>query len=153
MTADPEDFPRLTPDNHRVVGPEDPTYNCVAWAAGDNTRWWQPGWHWLPPDCSRDDHGMGALEGVFLRLGYADCDLNASLEPGFLKVALYGTTLMYTHAARQLPDGTWTSKLGGGILIAHDTPDAVAGGVYHSVMQVMRRPVDADPAGQAKVTP
>jgi hypothetical protein len=56
-------------------------------------------------------------------------------------VALYGTALTYTHAARQLPTGKWTSKLGKGEDIEHDTPEDVAGGVYGDVMQIMKRPV------------
>ena len=35
-------FPNLTPANHRVIGPATDTYNCIAWACGDTTRWWQP---------------------------------------------------------------------------------------------------------------
>jgi hypothetical protein len=49
------------------------------------------------------------------------------LEPGFLKVALYGTGLTYTHAARQLADGKWTSKLGKGEDIEHDSSNNMFG--------------------------
>jgi hypothetical protein len=45
----------------------------------------------------------------------------------------------YTHAARQLPDGTWTSKLGKDVDIEHDYPDDVAGGVYGEVVVLMQR--------------
>jgi len=55
------------------------------------------------------------------------------------KVALYGSFLFYTHAARQLPDGRWTSKLGRLEDIEHDTPDDVAGGLYREVAQFMKR--------------
>jgi len=33
-----DDFPRLTPENHRITSPADPEYNCIAWSAGDITR-------------------------------------------------------------------------------------------------------------------
>jgi hypothetical protein len=46
---------------------------------------------------------------------------------------------MYTHAARQLPDGQWTSKLGKYVDIEHSAPEDVAGGVYGEVMQFMKR--------------
>ena len=59
--------------------------------------------------------------------------LEETLESGFEKVALYGSGFMYTHAARQLPDGRWTSKLGQKEDITHNTPDDVAGGVYGEV--------------------
>ena len=42
MEAD-RDFPRLTPENHRVTSPAAIDYNCIAWAAGDAESWWQPG--------------------------------------------------------------------------------------------------------------
>ena len=134
-----DDFPRLTAQNHRITSPATRDYNCVAWAAGDVERWWQPGVYWLPPDWPDDDFGMGALEQVFAQLGYQDCNLDATLEPGFLKVALYGSGFTYTHAARQLPDGKWTSKLGKGEDIEHDTPDDVAGGLYGEVAEIMKR--------------
>jgi hypothetical protein len=139
--TEPSDFPRLTPDNHRVTSPATIDYNCIAWAAEDTENWWQPGMFWIPPDWPANDVGLGALENVFLSLGYIDCSNNAGLEPGFQKVALYGSGLVYTHAARQLPSGKWTSKLGKGEDIEHDTPDDVAGGVYGEVMQVMKRAV------------
>jgi hypothetical protein len=133
-------FPRLTPTNHLEIGPATPRYNCVAWAAEDTTRWWQPGVHWLPADWPGNDFGLGALERVFRELGYEDATDDA-LEPGYLKVALYGMGFLYTHAARQVPSGWWTSKLGKGIVIEHETPEVVAGGVYGEVMQIMKRRV------------
>jgi hypothetical protein len=134
------DFPRLTADNHRDTSPQDRRYNCIAWAVEDTGRWWQPGVYWQPQDWPANDFGIGALERVFLLIGYQDCGLDHSLEPGCLKVALYASGgFIYTHAARQLPSGKWTSKLGKSIDIEHDTPDAVAGGVYGEVLQTMKR--------------
>lgn len=136
-----DSFPRLSPENHRETSPESRAYNCIAWAAEDSSRWWQPGIYWLPMDWPADDFGIGALEGVFRALGYEDCGLDADWEPGSVKVALYGSGFLYTHAARQLPTGKWTSKLGKGIDIEHDTPDVVAGGLYGDVMQILRRQI------------
>ena len=76
---------------------------------------------------------------MFKALGYQDCELDMSIESGVDKVALYGSSLYYTHAARQLPNGKWTSKLGKGEDIEHDTPNDVAGGVYGEVVQIMKR--------------
>jgi hypothetical protein len=133
------DFPRLTPQNHRITSPASPDYNCIAWAANDTTRWWQPGVYWpvaLPPD----EHGLGALEQAFRALGCTPCD-DANLEAGFEKVALYGSSgFLYTHAARQLPNGKWTSKLGRSEDIEHDAPEDVAGGVYGEVVGYMKHP-------------
>jgi hypothetical protein len=132
-------FPRLTERNHRAASPADVRYNCIAWTAGDTEHWWQPGSYW-PVEASRDDHGVGALQDAFQALGYEECS-DASPEPGFEKIALYGSALFFTHAARQLPGGKWTSKLGKAEDIEHDTADDVAGGLYGEVVEFMKRPV------------
>ena len=138
MTMPPDEFPRLTPHNYRVTSPEALDYNCVAWAAEDTEHWWQPGVYWAK-DLSQDEFGTGALEQAFLALGYQSGSMDDGLEPGFQKVALYGSALMYTHASRQLPTGKWTSKLGSGEDIEHDTPDDVAGGIYGEVVEIMKK--------------
>jgi hypothetical protein len=79
------------------------------------------------------------LQDAFRTLGYEPCE-DDQLEPGFEKVALYGDIFFYSHAARQLPDGKWTSKLGKDQDIEHDTPLDVAGGLYGEVVQIMKRP-------------
>jgi hypothetical protein len=133
------DFPNLTPQNHRITSPADLEYNCIAWSAGDVAHWWQPGMHW-PGETPGDDFGMGILAKAFIALGYEECP-NGDREAGFEKVALYGSALIYTHAARQLANGKWTSKLGKGEDIEHDTPDDVAGNLYGEVVQFIKRPI------------
>jgi hypothetical protein len=132
-------FPRLLPENHRLASPPTLDYNCIAWAAGDTENWWQPGVHW-PTAVPANEYGLGVLEEAFRAMGYEPCD-DARLEAGFEKVALYGDKVLYTHAARQLPSGRWTSKLGKGEDIEHDTPDDVAGGSYGEVAMILKRPV------------
>jgi hypothetical protein len=135
----PEDFPRLTPENHRVTSPRSARYNCIALAVDDTSQWWEPGVHWLPADHPEDDFSLRALEQLFVALGYESGEMDASLEPGFVKVALYGAAGEYTHAARQLSDGRWISKLGKGVDIAHDAPADVGGGAYGEVAAVMKK--------------
>jgi type VI secretion system secreted protein VgrG len=68
----------------------------------------------------------------FTRAQTRDCDP----QPGKHKVVLYalrnadGTIREVTHAAWQEDDGTWSSKLGQGALIRHETPDALCGPLY-----------------------
>lgn len=134
-----EDFPRLTVANHRLVSPPTEDYNCVAWAAHDTEHWWQPGSFW-PITPANDDFSVAVLEQAFNTLGYEPC-ADASLDPTVEKVALYGLGDLYTHAARQLPDGRWTSKLGKGEDIEHDTPNDVGGGIYGEVVRFMKRSI------------
>lgn len=98
--------------------------------------------YWPLPGWPKDEYGIAALETLFRSLGYLDCGRDESLEGGFLKVALYGSGgFVYTHAARQLESGKWTSKLGKLEDIEHDSPDVVADGIYGEVLQIMKRPV------------
>jgi hypothetical protein len=73
-------------------------------------------------------------------LGFMPCD-NPHLEHANEKVALYvDENGKPTHAARQLPNGRWTSKLGQGQDIEHEL-EGVTGSVYGVVAQILKRPV------------
>jgi hypothetical protein len=121
------EFPHLTGAHYRITSPASGQYNCIAWAAGDIERWWQPGVYWLPPDWPKDQVGPAALVQLFLRLRFQDGGLDWTVEVGFEKVALYSDGQFYTHAARQLAGGKWTSKLGKDVDIEHDVPRDIAG--------------------------
>lgn len=73
-------------------------------------------------------------------LGYAKCE-TGDVEDGIEKIALYGLVEYVDHAARQLANGRWTSKLG---LehddIEHDTPECICGGVYGPILGFFSRP-------------
>ena len=145
MTHDPAqtptaDFPRLTPTNHRVTSPRTKTYNCVAWAAGEVHRWWEPGQFW-PCQLLGNDFKVADMIEAFRTIGYELC-ANGVMETGFEKVAIYAEGFVDpTHASRQLSDGRWTSKIGPDEDIEHDTADDVAGGLYGDIIMYMRRPV------------
>ncbi|MBI5865352.1 MAG: hypothetical protein HZB38_12755 [Planctomycetes bacterium] len=135
-------FPRLRLENCRLTSPEDEEYNCIAWAADDNKRWWWPDpqeqAYW-PPFVPRVV-SLEAFESAFRTLGYAD-RTDATLEPGTQKVAIFVNTHgRPTHAARQLSDGWWASKLGPQIDIEHEL-SAIQGPEYGTVAVVLARPV------------
>jgi hypothetical protein len=131
------DFPRLTSINHRITSSATADYNCIAWSVGDVEHWWQPGVYW-PGEPEFDDYGIGVLVQAFVTLGFSECN-DGRLEQMCEKVALFGSSAFYTHVARQLPNGKWTSKLGRAEDIEHDSPDDVAGGLYGEVVQFMKR--------------
>lgn len=63
------------------------------------------------------------------------------MEQGYEKVALYvDHDGKPTHAARQLPTGRWTSKLGKIEDIEHEL-EGIAGSVYGSVAKILKRPM------------
>jgi hypothetical protein len=35
-------FPRISIEGYHVTSPETPKYNCIAWAAGKDDKWWWP---------------------------------------------------------------------------------------------------------------
>jgi len=93
-----------------------------------------------PVDSSREDHGIGNVVEAFRSLGYEECE-DGALEEGCEKLALDGSAMTYTHAARQLSGGKWTSKLEQLEDITHTTTEAIEGGDYGEVVQYMKRPL------------
>lgn len=137
-------FPRLAAGGYHPKSERTTDYNCIAWAAGEDHRRWDPapGYYW-PPGIERDDR-VETLIKVFESLGYVRCpqiDASATaVEPGTAKVAIYADIEAdaWTHAARQLPNGRWTSKLGDFEDIEHDTLEGLEGGVYMNLNCIMK---------------
>ena len=137
-------LPGLSSSNHTITSPKARRYNCIAWAAGEDFRFWCPD----PWGTAYWPHGIECSETIqaFVRafgtLGFSRCS-NGDLEPGIEKVALYGKGLegveVPTHAARQLESGEWTSKLGRLEDIEHLSVENVAGPVYGRVVCYLSR--------------
>ena len=133
-------FPRLRSSPYEVTSPEDGNYNCVAWAARDTEIWWEPDilglYYWprgVPRGCTLD-----AFREAFAQEGYEPCNTRV-LEPAQETVAIFVNKAgAPTHAARQLPNGRWTSKLGRAEDIEHDL-NALEGDQYGSVALIMKR--------------
>jgi hypothetical protein len=140
-----ERFPGLRGTDYRVTSPRDRQYNCIAWATGDMRRWWWPdpppedeAYYW-PPGASNEET-LAAFVAAFATLGYGPCEGEAA-EPGWERVALYATADgAPTHAARQLPNGRWTSKLGRLEDLEHGLHD-LEGEAYGIVVQILKRPI------------
>ena len=134
-----DDFPDLAAAGYSETSPATEDYNCIAWAAGRQDDWWWPDSglvsYW-PAQAPRTET-LQAFYATFTLLGFEPC-LAADLEPGFEKVAFYARDGIPKHAARQLPDGLWTSKLGQGLDISH-TLAGLEGPLYGKVVGTMRR--------------
>src|SRR5574341_507019 len=105
-------FPNLKDTRYRIISPRTPRYNCIAFAAGRDDRWWWPGPNsYWPPNIPREET-LAAFISAFETLGYLPSG-DGSLEEKLEKVAIYanqnGTP---THMARQLATGIWISKCG-----------------------------------------
>ena len=125
---------------HRITSPTTPEYNCIAWAAGEHDVWWWPDpmgqafWPTGIPRVVRIDAFVMAY-GV---KGFVPCD-NPGLEEHIEKIALYALNGAPTHAARQLPNGLWTSKLGPQEDIEH-LLEGLEGPAYGRVVMYLKRP-------------
>jgi hypothetical protein len=136
----PQDFPNLTgsdyePDMSRATN----RYNCIAWAAGNTTQKWWPdrfGIGYWPPNLVREET-VAAFVRAYGTLGYVPC-ADSALEAGIEKIALFverggDGEPAPTHAAIQLENGHWSSKLGDFEDITHFTLECLQGPLYGSV--------------------
>ena len=140
-------FPRLRRAQFFITSPASNAYNCIAWAAGDTKRvWWPhhpPTFAYWPPGVERKEE-LPAFTAVFATLGYAPC-ADGNLEPGFEKLALFADAQgKPKHAAKQLPSGKWTSKLGLNEDISH-TIYGLGGAEYGDVVQYLKRKIPPRP--------
>ena len=139
------ELPHLAADNCVVKSKKTKQYNCIAWAAGEDFRWW-----W--PDAMRKDYwpsgvAREATIAAFLEaygtLGFKLC-FDGTLKDGIEKLAVYGKgaagSEIPTHAALQLANGEWTSKIGRFEDIEHKVAAAVEGPVYGHVVCFLSRP-------------
>ncbi|MGK3961481.1 hypothetical protein WMF38_51300 [Sorangium sp. So ce118] len=137
-------FPEIADWGYVVTSDITCSYNCIAWAAGDDARLWWPspeeGSAYWPPGIPRADT-VEAFAAAYGTLGYVACD-NEEHEVGFEKIAIFATASGEpTHAARQLDAANWTSKLGSLQDIRHPLR-ALEGSRYGKVVLVMKRAVD-----------
>ena len=136
-------FPNLERSTYEITSPEDTRYNCIAYTAGDDQRWWEPiafpspGYYW--PEGADRGAGLNALVSCFEKCGFEVCD-NGAREEAYTKIVLYADEYgSWTHAARQTKGGEWTSKLGGSVDIRHRTPECVSGPAYGEAQVFMRK--------------
>ena len=116
----------------------------MAWSVGDNALWWDhnPGNKW--PANVRRAPDVAAYIAAYVSMGYST-GASDQLRQGFEKIALYAEAGLWKHVARQLPDGSWTSKLGKLEDIRHDRLDALEA-LYGPVVEILERPTPKDSA-------
>jgi hypothetical protein len=140
-------FPNLQRGQYEVTSIETTDYNCIAHAAGKDDNWWWPAplpAYW--PQGVELEETMDSFVLAYAVEGYAVCpNQSRELENGIEKVAIYvdGAGIP-THAARQLADGAWTSKLGEWEDIQHNMLEAMedSGGLglgYGTMALILRR--------------
>ncbi len=139
-----DEFPNSRLEPFELTSPATGKYNCIAWALEDPQFFYWPGpkefYNW-PKDLPRE-LSMEVFVQIFAANGYQICE-NASLEKGFQKIAIFEKNSEPTHAARQLPDGFWTSKIGALEDVRHSLA-AISGGMYGGAVVFLKRENPAD---------
>ena len=131
-------FPKLSGEDFEIVERASERYNCIGYAVDDTTkRWWPNGIDYWPPWATRDNR-MESLRDAFIGLGFEQCH-DSDVEDGYQKVALYGSQGRFEHAAVQMPNGRWRSKMGQGPVIEHLNPESLSGRLYGDATTFMRR--------------
>lgn len=132
-------FPKSKQEPFLVTSPPTSHYNCIAWAYGDNTKWFWPDsqkiYFW-PNDIPRVET-IEAFIKLFENIGYSVCE-NGEIEREYHKIAIYQKNNIPTHAARQLENGLWTSKLGEHFDVTHSI-SSMSDGFYGNVGVFMKR--------------
>lgn len=146
-TLDPDEqwamqlFPGLA-GQARKTSNHTQTYNCLAWALGLTRPWYSPlpvpGYYW--PQGVPREWSVTTARQVLALGGYTEETTNRDFESGCEKVAIYAfSDGRLQHFARQLPNGKWTSKLGGGIDIEHDTLEGLHGAEYGAATVILKK--------------
>ena len=144
-------LPGLERSGFRDTSDHTDEYNCVAWALHETDRWWSHidllGHYW--PSSLERGASIAAYLSLFASEGFERCD-DGDLVDGSEKIALFADGDEFTHVARQLPSGRWTSKLGRDCDIEHELEALVAvrslmsSYRYGEVVAFMQRPRTGD---------
>jgi hypothetical protein len=113
-------FPNINADNLEITSPVDPNYNCIAWAAKENFRWWWPdemGQAYWPSNAPREVT-KEAFVKAYATIGFEKCN-DSNFEEGYEKIMIYCKNGKPTHAARLIESYKWTSKLGPQYDVSH----------------------------------
>jgi hypothetical protein len=129
-------FPSLRDSRHRITSSPTDEYNCVAWVPRELDRWYDPELFW-PDDIPKPDgdDDLDCYVALFESWGFERCE-DERYEDGFLKIAVYTVGQSFQHVAKQLRDGSWSSK--GGVL--HDFRHCTLDALQPSGIMVNARP-------------
>ena len=134
-------FPRYSsdPSSIAITSPVDMRYNCAGWAVGIDL-WLEP----LPNPfgywpIQSEGTSLDAYQRMFEHYRFSIC-ADGTGEATFEKIVIYGDDQNnFTHVARLLREGGWTSKLGRGSDITHRKPETLEGKAYGKVRRYMKR--------------
>ncbi len=98
----------------KITSPKTKDYNCIAWAASEDFRFWWPDSMMISywPEGVEREETLSAFRKAYATKGFQVC-ADERFEDGYEKIAVYIDGLgKPQHAARQLIGEVWSSKLG-----------------------------------------
>ena len=137
------EFPNLSKTNYEITSKRTRTYNCFAYAMGEDDIWWSPlpGDEYYWPEKAPREENKEAFVLAFQTRGFQVCS-DGEFEAGFLKIAIYAKANgCPTHAAKQSNSGIWTSKLGIHEDIEHEL-NGISGDEYGEVSFFMKKTIN-----------
>jgi hypothetical protein len=140
MTLSIKEFPNSIKEPFIITSKQTSNYNCIAWAFGDETKWYWPDDISFWPSGIPNEPTIQSFIELFKLQGYENCD-NGNLESGYVKVAIYTKNNKPSHAAKQLSNGFWSSKLGQGNDVSH-TINSMTDGFYGNIEVFMKRKIE-----------
>ncbi len=131
----PVEYPNLQAEGWVVRSPPSAKYNCIAWAVGENRKWWWPdiGLQYYWPQGAVRAETVEAFVQAFALMGFLEC--GPGYDVGIQRIALYALNGVPKHAAKQIDDRLWHSKMGRNINIEH-TLRGLEGPVYGQVIKI-----------------
>ena len=131
-------FPNSLIEPFIETSPQTPRYNCIAWAYGtDQVRLWPGNPYYMWPDGIPTYNTIDSFIKLFASIGYIECE-NGDLVEGVEKIAIYEYGGIPTHAAKQLENGLWSSKLGDAWDVSHSL-NSIRDGYYGKEVVFMSR--------------
>lgn len=137
-------WPSLNDEDFEFKSHFNPFYNCLAWAINVNTIFVTMNYfqkkHGL--DINNLDHSVNGYAKILEEFyNYLSCE-NGEYEKGFEKILLYGdNNNLWTHAARQIKEEMWVSKLGSCENIEHKNIECLNGNTYGEPKIFMKKVV------------
>jgi len=135
-------FPSMSEENIKITSPVSNKYNCIAWVYGRNDiNYWpddfdmSDDYKW--PDGIKRGNNIDSFINLYKSIGYEICK-DGKLEQDYEKICIYEKDNLPKHAAKQIPNGNWSSKLGEYFDVEH-TESALSGGRYGDISIYMKR--------------
>ena len=132
-------FPSLNESNSEEKSEYDFNYNCLAFALGDNSNWWEPleqfGFYW-PPGFAHDV-SIETVTAIIKLHGFV-VGLQPNITPLADSIAIYAKGDEWTHFAK-FTNGKWASKIGEDNDIIHSSLELLEGDLYGKVVTILSR--------------